>query len=169
MAGKQATKPEPYLRRLRKQDVLDLAEISMLSFEPPFEWEKDEFQRVLRKSRHLCIGVDVDEAIRAFLVCQVGDESLQLLHAATHPDFRRRGFISQLLVHVRDLVDSCRVDFAEAYVQDKNLGAQLCLHRNGFRAKSVVKSDAPVDHYLMRYETLPSATPMLEAGDRISG
>lgn len=167
MAENANTKPR--IRKLNSDDLYDLAEISMLSFESP--WDQSAFHRRLSSKEFHGWGVDIDDAIRGFIVFSYFKKSMYIRHMAVHPEFRRQGIGSRLLETIPERIQQGKINSASVAVPDTHLGAQLFFHRNGFRAKSTLRRHFDAengDAYFMELTPAPPVAPVLEAGDRIS-
>jgi [ribosomal protein S18]-alanine N-acetyltransferase len=140
------------IRWLIRRDMAEVLRIEKASFEHPW-WEED-FLGCLRQRK--CIGqvAEYEREIVAFMVYELHTKKLQILNMAVDPDFRRKTIGAQMINRLIDKLSSQRRDEIFIDVREKNLGGQLFLKEQGFKATSLLPEyydDTLEDAYLMRF------------------
>lgn len=112
------------------QDLPHLLEIERSSKET--FWDKDDFKELVKIENNI-VGkvVEVDEAIVGYMVFQLDMEQIDLLNLTIKTEYRRTGYASNLIDHLKSKLNSVRKTI-RAEVRESNLQGQLFLKKNGF-------------------------------------
>lgn len=140
------------VRWLIRRDMPEVVEIENASFE--FPWSEDDFIRCLRQRN--CIGMvaEVEEVVLGFVIYELHKTRLHILNLAVHPHARRYRIGTVMLDKVIGKLSVQRRRRILTEVRDTNLGAQLFMKANHFRAISVLQDfyeDTADDAYLFEY------------------
>lgn len=136
-----ATLMSPYVRWLIRRDLLEVMAIDFLSFHQ--HWGEDDFLQHLRQRNiigQVAEGPGYEGDVVAFMVYALRKDSVQVLRAAVHPEYRRQGYGRALLANLTSRLSSRRTQvFID--VPDDMLWAHLWLRACGWRAAPLLGQD----------------------------
>jgi len=117
------------MRQLSATDARDMAAIHAQSFAPPFGsggW--DGLEMATHTQRDICLGIDHEGALAAFIIVSAPAEQAEILTIATRETARRQGFGRQLIDHtVEQLRDQNASELFLEVAEDN--AAALALYR----------------------------------------
>lgn len=132
---------EVQIRWLIFRDFDEVLTIEHDSF--PYPWSLDDFLRCLR-SRN-CIGM-VAEArgqVLGYMIYGSHRAHLELLNFAVHPDRRREGIGSRMVLKIQEKLSAQRRQMVAIEIREQNTAALLFFRHHGFRAVAIQR--APYD------------------------
>lgn len=141
-----------HIRWMIRRDMPEVLDIEQESFESA--WDEQDFLRCLRASN--CIGMVVEQGERVigFMVYELHKNRLHILNFAVHPQFRRFGVGSQMVLKLISKLSSHRRTRITLEVRETNLPAQVFFRCQGFKAMRVLRAfyeDSGEDAFLMQY------------------
>lgn len=141
-----------HIRFMIRRDMPEILAIENQCFE--FTWDEDAFIRQLR--RRNCIGMvcQAAEKVVGYMVYELHSIHLRLLNLAVHEDFRYRGIARQMIDKLIGKLSQARRSRISLEILERNLDAQLCFKRLGFRAIATLRNfheETDEDAYVFRY------------------
>ncbi len=149
----------PLIRPLWIEDLDDLVEIEKASY--PFPWTRGIFKDCIR-SGYACFGLQLDELLAGYTICNWGVGESHLLNLCIHPKWQNQGFGKMLLTHsighARSL--DCHVMFLEVRPSNVDAGRLYQLHgfeEVGTRPAYYQKQGGREDALVMRLDLVADA------------
>lgn len=135
------------VRWMLKRDVDEVLRIEALATRDPLS-RKDLMDHLRQRN---CIGMVVDNGHEAvgYMVYLLHKSSLVLIRLAVHPDWQRSGVATQMIDRLKLKLHHHRRREIFINVPDYELGMQLFLRAQNFRAVGVARGE--VDEYRFRY------------------
>jgi ribosomal-protein-alanine N-acetyltransferase len=152
-----------HIRWMIRRDMADVLRTEQESFEYP--WTEEDFLRCLRQRN--CIGMVAEhgDKVVGFMIYELHKTKLHVLNFAVHPDCRRQGIGTQMVLKLLGKLSNHRRTRISLAVRERNLGAQLFFRAQGFRAVRVLRAyyeDTGEDAFLMHYAFSGEAQDELE-------
>lgn len=119
------------VRRMRRQDLREVAEIERQSYSLP--WSEFTFRSLLRRSNAVLLVAEDNKGVAGYAALWLADDEAELGNLAVRPGRRRRGIGRALLRHVleRAFERGARTVFLE--VREGNAVARRLYEGFGFR------------------------------------
>jgi len=143
-----------HIRWIVRRDMPSVLRIERFNRE---KWTEKEFVENLKESNCYGIVAEYQEKVVGFVVYTLEKEFIHTLNFGVHPSYRSKGVGSQLLARLLSLIGKKRktVDFI---VHERNVGLQLFLKENGFKAIEIIhdyfdKDDAYMFQYILRNDS----------------
>ena len=110
------------IRRMTPADLPAVAELDQLSFSQP--WPPQSFATELDNKNARCWVAEVDGRVVGMVVGWMLVDEMHIATIATHPDYRRQGIGSKLLLHtlLKAMDEGAQSSFLE--VRESNAAAQ---------------------------------------------
>lgn len=158
-----------HIRWMIRRDMPEVLQIESASFEYP--WSEDDFIRCLRQRN--CIGMVAErgDQVVGFMIYELHKNQLHVLNFAVHPDMRRTGVGTQMILKLIGKLSHQRRNRILLEVRETNLQAQIFFRNVGFRAVSVLRDyydDTTEDAYVMRYRFTNADAEPLNPVNRIT-
>lgn len=146
---------EVQIRDLMPEDVQSVLAIEKASFTTP--WSEILFMNEIFKPRSLPRVAVIGETIVGYICANYLLDEGHILNVTVHPDFRKKGIATRLVLQMIDLLDkeSCRTIFLE--VRLTNNAAIGMYQKAGFRIISARKNyyTLPVEDAVIMALQLP--------------
>lgn len=128
---------EIVIREMQKQDIPQIMQIERFSFSTP--WSEAAFFSEIHKLYSLSSAAVSGDTIVGYICVNHILNECHILNLAVHPDFRRRGIATELLVKVMNELrkGGCRFFYLE--VRFSNMDARKFYERFGFRIVGIRK------------------------------
>lgn len=123
-----------------RRDVPDIMDIELRSFQRP--WTEDDLLMQLRRNNCNTIVAEYDGKIIGFAVYELLIHELHILNLAVHPEYRRNGVGTAMVVKLLNKLSQQRRRVLAVEVRETNLAAQLF-----FRACGSTGSQLWHDYY----------------------
>ena len=150
----QIQPPHPVIRPLRPEDIDALVSIEEAAY--PFPWSRGIFTDCIRVG-YACYGLQLARMLAGYVIYNWAAVECNLLNLAVHPDWRRRGYGSDLLEHAISQagLHGCEAMFLE--VRPSNTDATRLYLKRGFevigrRPAYYQSDDGREDAIVMRME-----------------
>lgn len=119
------------VRRMRRHDVRQVAEIERLSYSLP--WSAFTFRSLFRRSNTVLLVAEEDKSITGYAALWLAVDEAELGNLAVRPGWRGRGIGRTLLRHVLEAAAArgARAVFLE--VRESNAVARRLYEASGFR------------------------------------
>lgn len=140
-----------HVRWMIRRDMPEVLQIERSSNEYP--WEEEDFLRTLRQRN--CIGMvvegktelnsngtsiqDREPPVVGFMIYELGNDYLDLVNLAVHPDYKRQGVGTAMISKLISKLSSHRRTSISLIVRDSNLFAHLFYKKLGFVAIGVLR------------------------------
>lgn len=158
-----------HIRWMIRRDMCEVLQIEQESFGEA-AWTEEDFLRCLRQRN--CIGMVAEsgpegETVVGFMIYELHKYRLSVLKFAVGAGHRRQDVGSAMVSKLCSKLSSHRRKAIYTTVRETNLGAQLFLRSQGFRAIEVTRGhygdDSPEDGYVFRYLCEEDSRRELEA------
>lgn len=140
MDGSQELLSTIHTRWMIHRDHDDVINIGNESF--PFPWSKDQLRDRLRCDKTVAKVVEIlgggDPEIAGYVIYQLRKKSIEIIHLAVHPKYRRAGIGRLMLTKIYDGMLKTKRDRIFLYIQETSVATQLWLRACGYRADKVV-------------------------------
>ena len=148
----QKEKVRIHIRWMIRRDMPEVLAAELASFE--YAWTEDDFLRCLRQRN--CIGMvaETDEHVIGFMIYELHRNRLHILNFAVHPNARRTGIGTQMVVKLVNKLSTHRRQKISLAVRERNLEAQMFFRNHDFRATRVLRryyEDSGEDAFQMEY------------------
>ena len=160
-----------HIRWMIRRDMPEVLQIEQQSCE--FGWTEEDFLRCLRQRN--CIGMVAEhgEKVVGFMIYELHKAKLHIMNFAVHAAWRRRAVGSQMVQKLVSKLTSHRRTRITIELRESNLGGQLFLRQQGFKAVEVLRrayADTHEDAYVFAYVyTPPEDIPLAELVDEDDG
>lgn len=121
----------PFVRRMKLEDIPAVHEIDMLSFSLPWSERSFSFELTENPVSRGWVA-EVDRKIAAMLVLWFIIDEAHIATIAVHPDFRRQGIGEKILLHALRKVQEEGARRAFLEVRVGNVAAQAMYKKYGF-------------------------------------
>ena len=123
------------LRPFNPSDLIDVVDIARKACRNP--WEEKDFLAAA-STRNVVLQVAVrGERIVGYVVRQNHKDFLQILNIAVHPDFQRHRIGEQIMESIQARLHRNRRKFVVLDVSEHDMGMQLFLRDQGYKAVAV--------------------------------
>jgi len=149
------------IRPMQVEDVAQVQEIDSISFSTP--WPKESFFFELNKNpTSICRVIEIQQPGKAAVICGmlvlwlIIDEA-HIGTIAIHPDYRRRGLGSRLMIDVLNELQEKEANLVFLEVRAQNHSAQELYYQLGFKQTGVRRNyykDTGEDALLLTIENL---------------
>lgn len=119
------------IRRMTLDDLAQVIEIDKASFSLPWPERSFRFEITDNPGSRAWVA-DSDGRIVGMIVAWLFADEAHIATIATHPEFRRRGIASRLLIHALDAMRSEGARTAVLEVRESNAAAQEMYRKFGF-------------------------------------
>lgn len=122
-----------YIRKMTVEDIPVVVQLDQMSFSLP--WPERSFRFELTDNpASRCWVAEVDERVVGMVVAWLMVDETHIATIATHPDSRRQGIASKLLLHslLYTMDEGAQTSFLE--VRESNLAAQEMYRKFGYEA-----------------------------------
>ena len=120
-----------YIRKMTLEDIPAVVALDQVSFSLP--WPERSFRFELTdNAASRCWVAEMDERITGMVVGWLLVDEMHIATIATHPDYRRQGIGSKLLLHtlLKSIEEGAKTSFLE--VRESNLAAQEMYLKFGY-------------------------------------
>lgn len=149
---KTKVKSEYHFQTIQKKDLSKIIKIASQS--NPSDQIKKEFQEILECPSSGCIlatkGTKLNYTVVGFALYKMYLSHIDILHIGVDEKHLRQKIGSGLINYLTLKLDSNNRKLIETHVSETNLGMQLFLKENGFKAIKIIKNK-PDDLYLFKY------------------
>lgn len=140
-----------HIRWMIRRDMPRVMKIDDMCFNLP--WSEDEYIRLLRQRN--CIGMvaELGDEVVGYMIYELHKKRLDLIVMAVDPGYMRRGIGSTMIGKLTSKLSFDRRNRITCCVSDSNLGAQLFLRDQGFKAVCILRGVGVdgADEYEMVY------------------
>lgn len=141
-----------HIRWMIRRDMLEVLQTEQASFASP--WTEEDFLHSLRQRN--CIGMvaEYNDRVVGFMIYELHKSRLHILNFAVHPDFRRHGIGTQMVMKLAGKLSTHRRTRITLLVRESNLAGQQFFRAEGFMACRVIRGhfeDTCEDAYQMEY------------------
>jgi len=119
------------IRRMTLDDIPQVVAIDQVSFSLPWPERSFRFEVTDNPSSRVWVA-ESDGKITAMIVVWLLVDEAHIATIATHPDHRRRGIASRLLIHALQSLKDEGADHSVLEVREGNTAAQAMYHGFGF-------------------------------------
>jgi len=144
-----------HIRWMIRKDFDRVLEIEKELFQ--FPWSEDDLDKVVTKRN--CIGkvAELNDKIVAFIIYETYTKLIHIANLGVGKAYQRRGIAKAMIDDVKVKLSPTRRNKIEVNVRESNLGGQLFLRDQGFRAVKIMRDyyenkDVDEDSYLFRYK-----------------
>ncbi len=156
----------PLIRKMESKDLEQVITIDRLSFSLP--WPEKSFRfEISENPAARCWVLESGDRIAAMLVLWLIIDEAHIATLATHPDFRRQGWATTILLHALKEASAQGATSAFLEVRAGNLIAQEMYRKLGFvvsRRRLRYYKDNGEDALLMTLEAIQAETLWLDSG-----
>lgn len=123
-----------------RRDVPATIEIENASFDYP--WTEEDFARCRRQQNTNSMVAEYQNAVLGFMFYEFHSTSIEILHFAVHPDFRRKGVGTQMVAKLLAKINRPlgKREFLSLTIRESNLDGQLFFRECGFQAVGVFRN-----------------------------
>ncbi|MEK6914746.1 MAG: GNAT family N-acetyltransferase [Nanoarchaeota archaeon] len=143
------------IRWMIKKNLSEVLEIERESFE--FPWMEEEFLCALRRRDCILMVANNYYNIHGFMIYEFHESKFNVINFAVKPEYRRIGIGRTMIDKLKNKIDIQRRNEITMLVRDSNLGGQLFLKSQEFKATNVFRNafenydNSNDDGYLMSY------------------
>jgi len=144
-----------------EEDLSRIMEIEHASFDEP--WTDELYFRVLCRRNVSCMVLRISAFFHAkqivgYIVFRTGLKKLEIWNLAVHPDHRRRGYGTLLILYLKRRAERGVRKPIELEISERNLLGQLFFRSNGFQATSVLRGHYSEEHDAYKMIWTPSSS-----------
>lgn len=135
-------------------DTTEIVDIERRSSDRP--WSESEFLDAVRQRNQIAMVAVRGGRVLGYMVYKIHRESIELLRLVVDIEFRRHRVGEQLVEKLRAKLRPGRRSRIDASIRETNLGVQLFLRKQGFKATRVIRGEYenPIeDGYEFKYAT----------------
>src|SRR5690606_31174277 len=139
----QQEKVRVHIRWMIRRDMPEVLSTELASFE--YAWTEEDFLRCLRQRN--CIGMVAEtdgplggSRVVGFMIYELHETRLHVLHFAVHPQARRTGIGRQMVAKLVNKLSTHRRQKITLAVRERNLAAQVFFRAHDFKATRVLRS-----------------------------
>lgn len=149
------------IRGIQARDVITAIAIERESYDATHAWTARDFHQMLnRQDVKGIVALNAWECVVGYMIYSYSRINFTVCNIAVAPEWRRAGVGSQLIEQLKSCLATRRQKSVFVRVRESNVGMQLFLKANGFRAITTQPefyTDGQ-DGYVFRYNVLDSAT-----------